>query len=294
MSDGIAGRLDPGWRDRADPAWLADWRPRPLPLAGGHTEVVAAGSGPPLLLVPPLPGYKEALIAGAVRLAQAYRVVTYDLRVRYAPGARMPQAVADLERVVEAESSGPIVLVGHSLGGAIAMHYASRHPDRVRALILSSAFARVFTPASGWVSRWIEQPAVLAALRLLPDAPGAALAQRLARSGRWVFDPDCAGAVAELSRIAIRRLPPRDALEQVRLAFEHDATTSLAALRMPVLVVWGARDTVFAQAAGRCLLDALPQARHAVSPRAGHLHPMSDPVWFAETITQFVRAVPAG
>ncbi|AHH94026.1 alpha-beta hydrolase superfamily lysophospholipase [Kutzneria viridogrisea] len=52
------------------------------------------------------------------------------------------QVVADVDRVIEAagtEHSGlPVVLIGHSLGGAIAVRYAQQHPERLTAMVLSA------------------------------------------------------------------------------------------------------------------------------------------------------------
>jgi pimeloyl-ACP methyl ester carboxylesterase len=72
--------------------------------------------------------------------------------------------------VADALGLDRFALFGHSLGGAIAQRFALAHPDRVRALVLSSSFAWVSTPRGAAVARWLEQPLVLAAVRLLPGA----------------------------------------------------------------------------------------------------------------------------
>ena len=58
-----------GWRRHADPAWLPGWEPAPFELEGGSTEVVVMGEGPTLVLLPPLPGFKESWVACAAPLA---------------------------------------------------------------------------------------------------------------------------------------------------------------------------------------------------------------------------------
>src|SRR3989442_1404173 len=81
----IAAHLAGGWQHAADPSWLEGWVERDFELPGGFTRMVVMGEGPPLLLLPPLPGFKEAYIACAFRLARRYRVVTYDLRWVFDP-----------------------------------------------------------------------------------------------------------------------------------------------------------------------------------------------------------------
>ncbi|MEK7331268.1 MAG: hypothetical protein AAB113_10755, partial [Candidatus Eisenbacteria bacterium] len=53
----VAVALGGGWERCVDPEWLSGWAPRAFDLGDGTTEVVVMGEGPPLLLLPPLPGY---------------------------------------------------------------------------------------------------------------------------------------------------------------------------------------------------------------------------------------------
>src|SRR5437867_10984846 len=79
----VGASLGLAWRASVDPAWLTGWEPRRFSLEGGETEVVAMGEGPPLVLLPPLPGSKEAWVGSARLLARSFRVVTFDLRCRF-------------------------------------------------------------------------------------------------------------------------------------------------------------------------------------------------------------------
>lgn len=284
--ESIGCRLNHGWRRHAPPAWLERWAPRPFTLPGGVTELVEMGEGPPLLLLPPLPGYKEAWIACAPLLARRFRVITADLRERFAGTPGWDALVEDVAAIAADRARAPALVAGHSLGGALAMRFAHRHPAAVRGLVLSSAFRRAASPRGGFGARYVEQPIVLAALRTLPEAGALRLAAALARRGRWVFDRECDAAVLGLMVSGIRTLSPALARSRLRLAFQH-AFNDAAALRTPTLVVWGERDTPLARAEGAALAREIPNAAHAVSPGRGHLHPLSGAHWLASAITEW-------
>jgi len=284
----IAAHLEGGWRRAADPSWLDGWEERPFELPGGFTRMVVMGEGPPLLLLPPLPGFKEAYVACAFRLARRFRVVTYDLRSEFDGRPRWETLLDDLRRVADAAAPGLAAVAGHSLGGALAQRFALAHPERVAGLVLSSSFARVVTPRSQWRARYLEQPAVLLALRFLPEPRALACARWLAERGRWVFDPRCDRQVLGLVRHGVRHLAVGLALSRVRLALEHDARADLPRLRCPALVLVGEREPASFRGAAEELARLIPRSRLALSPDAGHLHPISNAEWFAETIGQWL------
>jgi pimeloyl-ACP methyl ester carboxylesterase len=288
----VGARLRDGWRDRVDPAWLAGWRPEPFALGDGVTEVVAMGEGPPVLLLPSLPGFKEAWIAVAFRLAARHRVITFDLRTRFAGRPTWEALLADLERVADAFAPGRAAVIGHSLGGALAQRWAIRHPDRVSSLVLSSTFPRVGRAPGHWRKRYLEQSGVLVLQRWLPEGLAARIAARDAARGVWVYDDRCDAAILAFVRHAIRTVPIGTARRALALAFTHDTTASLGRIACPTLVVVGERETDWAREASAALARAIPGAEFRVSPGVGHLHPLSGAAWLAETGLAWIDAHP--
>jgi len=288
----VATLLDPRWRAFAPPAWLERWRVERVAVEGGEVEIVEAGEGPPLVLLPPLPGWKEAYLALLPILARRFRVLTFDLRSRFTGRARWEALVADAERIVATRFGGESVAVfGHSLGGALALRWAIDRPTRIRALVLSSAFRRVFTPRGAGIARWLEQPVALAAMRWLPARASAGAARRLAAGCRWVFDPHCDPHVIDLVRHGVRTVPLALVSRRVGLALEVDPGERLSHIACPVLILHGERDTEFARASAAELAATLPQAQRAVIAEAGHLHPLSRPEELGRVVTDWITGL---
>ena len=284
----IGAEIGSEWRRHADPAWLERWTPIPFDLRDGWTEVVTMGEGETVLLLPSLPGYKETWVACAHRLARRFRIVTWDLRVRFQAAMGWGAMLADLERIADAFAPMPSAVVGHSLGGALALRWALLRPARVRALVLSSTFARVTTSPGQIAARYLEQPLVLAGQRWLPEPLAARLARDLAARGRWVYDPACDERVLGLVRAAIRATPIPLGVRMVKLAFAHDVRARLGEIAAPALIVTGERERTFVQEAAAELARGLPRALRAVSPGTGHLHPLSGSEWLADAISKWL------
>jgi pimeloyl-ACP methyl ester carboxylesterase len=231
-----------------------------------------------------VPGFKEAWLGVAARLARRFRVVTFDLRVR-SPGTSWDQQLEDLERVADAFAPGEAFVAGHSLGGALALRWTLARPRRVRALVLSSSFAVLggHTPPH-WRKRYFEQLLVLASQRLLPEALAAPAARSFARAGAWVYDPDCDERLLGFVRYCIRHHSIAVARECVRLAWRHDLRDDLGRIENPTLVVVGERESRWALSAARDLAARIPGAELRVSPGVSHLHPLSAPAWLATTM----------
>lgn len=276
--------LGRGWESCVDPQWLAGWVPSTFDLGDGTTEAVVMGEGRPLLMLPPLPGFKEAWLGVAWRLARRFRVITFDQRARFSRTPSWDTLLADLERVADALAPGPAIVVGHSLGGALAQRWALARPERVSALVLSSSFARVGSTRGHWRTRYLEQSLVLAAQRWLPERLAAPLARRLAARGRWVYDAQCDARVLAFVRQAIRRVPLAVARQSVGLAFAHDTRAELPRIACPSLLVVGEHETTWARSATDELARLITGAQMRTSPGVAHLHPFSGAPWLAETV----------
>lgn len=119
----------------------------------------ATGTGYPLVYVPGLDGTGLLFYRQTRWLRHQYRVITYRLRD---DAPTMEALVDDLHRHLAAAvpDGTPVVMVGESFGGALAMSFAVAHPDRVQQLVILNSFARI-TPRA-------KLHLALAGLRLVP------------------------------------------------------------------------------------------------------------------------------
>jgi 2-hydroxy-6-oxo-octa-2,4-dienoate hydrolase len=186
--------------------------------------------------------------------------------------------VAALERLPGAR--GPIDLLGHSLGGAVALDVVRRHPRLVRRLVL--------VDSAGLPPK--ESIDVLAAS--LPFAPrGFEDSRRLLATSvasRWLGHPLVALAASAYK--GRRRNRPQLLKLLAAIAAGEDALSRRDLARIPheTLVLWGDRDRIFPLATGRRLAAALPAARLEIIPRCGHVPPTERPLAFARRVAAFL------
>jgi pimeloyl-ACP methyl ester carboxylesterase len=88
-------------------------------------------------------------------LSQTHQVLTYDLRGHgrsFAPetGYSFRDLVADLNELIAALEMPNVTLIGHSLGGAVAIKFALQHPAKVSKLILAAPHVVGYTDYQGW------------------------------------------------------------------------------------------------------------------------------------------------
>lgn len=270
-------------------------------VPGARLHVIEKGGGPPLLLIHGLSGNLCNYTYGIVdRLADRYRVIAVD-RPGSGYSVRNEAAGADLATQADAiaalidalKLAGPPVIVGHSLGGALALCLAQRHPSRVAALALLAPL----THPAGQVS-----PA-FAALKIRPDALRRVFAWTLAvplamlnrtRILGLIFGPEPVPADFGVRGGGFLGVRPGNfvAACQDYAAVSREGALSgqvaaYAALRLPVRVLFGRGDLILNPAEhGAALAKALPGATLTLID-GGHMIPITA----AQTCADFVASV---
>ncbi|MFF5975828.1 alpha/beta fold hydrolase [Streptomyces sp. NPDC012769] len=214
----------------------------------------------------------------------------------------------DLKTVLDAAApEGPLVLVGHSMGGMTIMALADRYPELIRDRVAGVAFVGTSAGRLGEVNYGLPTAGVNAVRRVLPGVLRALGARaELVERGRRATADLFAGLIKKYSfsskdvdpavaRFAERMIEstPIDVVAEFYPAFaEHDKTAALAALgTLPVLALAGDRDLVTPSSHTEAIADLLPDAELVIVPDAGHLVMLEHPEAVTDRIADLlVRA----
>src|SRR3712207_2241119 len=272
---------------------------RNVEVDGLPIRYLTAGMGPPLVL-----------LHGAGDNALDWRWVMPDLAATHriyapdlpgSPDSARPAAdysPAYFERFVaafvDALEIGPATFVGNSLGGLIALRLALSKPARVTALVLvdsaglghaiNPAFTSVNVPglSEAAVPFWrtpvgAYQRAWGRTALLFAHPPGSVPRQWLAEQCRLALWPGYLEAHMAVLRALVNPLGQREVL------VDH-----LPSLKIPTLVVWGARDRVFPESQAREAVARLPEGSLALIPDCGHMPHVECPDRFLAALGEFI------
>ncbi|MFL5898742.1 MAG: alpha/beta fold hydrolase [Solirubrobacterales bacterium] len=255
----------------------------------GHRAVYrVAGSGPNVVLIHGMINSSRHWEQVAARLAGSYRVIAPDLighgdaatpRGDYSLGAHAA-AIRDLLTTIGVERA---TIVGHSLGGGVAMQFFYQFPQRTERLALISSgglgdgvsplLRGAALPGSSGLLRLAAQPRVVGALA----AAGARLRARGNSTG--VYLAAVARALGPLQDAGSRRA----FLQTLRSVIDVQGQRVSARDRlyllgeMPTLIAWGERDRTIPLAHGLEAQHSIPNCRFETLPRAAHFPNLEDP-----------------
>lgn len=254
-------------------------------------HVESTGEGPALALL-----HGWAMHSGfwgplVPHLARKHRVHAVDLPghgYSAAPAQFTLEAMASALDEAFAEVPAPITVLGWSLGGQVAMHWALARPGRVARAVLVATTPR-FVADDDW-------PHAMSADTLARFGDELRVAWRLTIE-RFLMLQLKGGehARATLSQLRgelfARGMPSPAALEgALSLLREIDLRAEAGGITQPALVVAGERDTLALPGAGRWLADRLPNAKFALIPGAAHVPFLSHAEAFAATLDAFLDA----
>lgn len=248
------------------------------------------GSGNPILLVHGFPLHRGIWKGQLDPLAALGRVIAFDLPgFGQASTLRAPESIEGLTALVDSSAhaiaSPAAVLLGHSLGGYVALQQYADHPERVRALILVDTRSEADTEEA-----YQQRHDTIAQLR--QNGPGTFAVQtaRNLLSASHAQDPDLFSTVLQITRSA-----PVPALVSTLLALSNrpDYTEFLSEVRVPTLVLWGEDDRTIPPEQTQKLVERIEGAKGVGIPNAGHLPFLENPTAFNQAVTEFLSSLPA-
>ncbi|MEV0525203.1 alpha/beta hydrolase [Streptomyces sp. NPDC050439] len=200
----------------------------------------------------------------------------------------------DLKAVIDAAApEGPLVLVGHSMGGMTTMALACHYPELIRERVVGVALVGTSSGRLGQVNFGLPVAGMNAVRRVLPGVLKALGSQaELVEKGRRATADLFAGVIKRysfssrevdpaISRFAERMIEstPIDVVAEFYPAFaEHDKAEALKHFaELPVLVLAGDKDLVTPSEHSEAIAGLLPDAELVLVPDAGHLAMLEHP-----------------
>ena len=272
----------------------------------GHRVIYRiAGDGPPVVLIHGMVNSSKHWEEVALRLADRYTVVAPDLlghgdsaavRGDYSLGAHA-SSIRDLLTTIGIERA---TVVGHSLGGGIAMQFFYQFPQRVErlALISSGGLGHEVSP----MLRGAALPGAATGIWLVAnrrvrsalERAGGRMRKRGSRKG--VYLEAVARAMRPLQDAAARRAFVQTLRSVIDVRGQHVSAIDRLYLlgELPTLIVWGGRDNTIPMQHGLAAHALIPNSRFVTLPKAAHFPNLEDPQGLADALLDWLDSTEPG
>jgi len=244
------------------------------------------GSGEPLLLIMGLSYPSYMWHRSRPVFAKSYRTIALDNRgvgqSDVPPGVYSIALMAsDAAAVLDAAGIESAHVFGASMGGMIAQEFALQYPHRVRSLILGST-------AAGGPHAVQAQPEALEALLRRDVTPEQAKEAIIP----FIYDPGTPRErIDEDMVIRMKWYPtPQGYMGQLHGIFGWEASSRLAQITAPTLVIHGESDRLVPPANARLIAERIPGAKLVLIPHASHIFETDQPAAAHHAILEFLAA----
>ncbi|HEY2397844.1 MAG TPA: alpha/beta fold hydrolase [Solirubrobacteraceae bacterium] len=284
------------------PEQFDEWQ---IELHGRRVIYRIAGSGPPVVLIHGMLNSSSHWRSVALSLADRHTVIAPDLighgdsaapRGDYSLGAH----AASIRDLLSAIGVDRATIVGHSLGGGVAMQFFYQFPQRVERLVLvsSGGLGREVSPLLRTAA--LPGMAALLSLTIHPRLVGALwqAGERLRRRGV------SSGVYLQAIARAMRPLENSEAqgafLHTLRSVIDVHGQRVAATDRLyllesiPTLIVWGERDNTIPIEHGRRAHDATPNSSFRTLSEAAHFPHLEDPHGLSSLLREFIAETRPG
>jgi len=194
----------------------------------------------------------------------------------------LEQVAAALLRLIDRLDDGPVVLVGHSMGGFVAQAAYARSPGHVKGLALCFTSAASGGGGTAFAKQFVDA-------RVRPLDEGKTMAEIAAR-----LMPTMRGAVSDPAGLALAerimgRVPPATYRKAVQMLTTFDLREKLAQIAVPTLLLAGSDDKVAPASVMQRMAEKIPTGEFVLLEGCGHLGPMDQPDPFNTALLSFLQ-----
>ncbi|ABO48901.1 alpha/beta hydrolase fold protein [Desulforamulus reducens MI-1] len=208
-------------------------------------------------------------------LSKEYQAIAVDL-----PGHDLSEGnpfnrVAEYSRFikdfVDCLLDVPFILVGHSMGGAIAMDFALKNSHRLAGLVLVGTGSR---------------------LRVMPQLLESFKKNKFfAGLEQFLYSPDSSADMFSRAKKELESVPPSVFFADFTACDNFNVGDRLGEITAPTLIISGEKDVMTPVKFGQLLFDQIPGAQISVIPKAGHMMMMERPREFNRVVEAFVKGL---
>lgn len=225
------------------------------------------GEGIPLVFIHGFPLNRSAWSKQVEAFKSSYRVIAPDLRglgetEATAGPVPMGRFAEDLNALLHHLGTGPAIIVGHSMGGYVALAFARAYPKALRALVLVGTKAGADSPGAAAARRALAEKVRAEGTSVVVEA----MAPKMLSASHT----DAAMA-ASVQAFMATATPEGVVSALLGMAERPDAGAWLGKIRVRTLVMVGAEDTIIPPSESEILMMGIPSAQLKVIPKAGHL-----------------------
>jgi 3-oxoadipate enol-lactonase len=267
-----------------------------------HLVLLHGIGGAARAFAPTLPGFKQRGLTAIGWDQPGYGGTASIEPYEFSALARELAHWLDAQRIDQA------TLVGHSMGGMIALEFYAAFPQRVRAMVLGLT-SPAFGGAAGDFQKQFVQSRIAPldagrtmrdiALGLVPNMLGRGSRAGLRRlptkdgkPGAWIIDDE--SKIVPGARFALEimsAVPPATYRLAINALAQFDRRALLPTIAVPTLCLAGEDDTTAAPSVVQKMAAKIPGARFEVMPGIGHLGPVESPESFVAAVVRFVQAL---